>query len=94
MAEPDKERRRTQILDWMKEHPVEVAGSFQGMPQSDASADALAVVGGIFSGVETLWSAMKEAIPDVRLEDLMEVIFGDAEYWAKHPVERHQPPPE
>ncbi|MGZ6616351.1 MAG: hypothetical protein ACXVFQ_18210 [Solirubrobacteraceae bacterium] len=94
MAEPDKQTRRTQILDWMKEHPVEVADSFQGMPQGDANADAPAVLEGIFSGVEKLWSAMKEAIPDVRLEDLIEVMFGDTEYWAKHPVERHQPPQE
>jgi hypothetical protein len=75
----------------MKEHPVEVADSFQGMPHGDASEEARAVVGAIFSGVYKLWSAMKEAIPDVRLEDLAEVMFGDAEYWAKHPVERHKP---
>ncbi len=94
MVDPDKERRRTQILDWIKEHPADAADSFQGMPQGDAGAEAPTVVEGIFSGVDKLWSAMTEAIPDVRLEDVMEVMFGDAEYWAKHPVERHQPPQE
>ena len=94
MADPDRARRRTQILDWIKEHPVEAADSFRGMPHGDASGEAPTVMDGIFSGVEKLWSALKEAIPDVRLEDLMEVMFGDAEYWAKHRVERHQPPRE
>jgi hypothetical protein len=80
MTDPEKERRRAEILAWIKEHPD--YEFFQGMPAGDDEADAQAVVGGVFSGIQKLRSAMAEAIPDMRLEDLIEVMFGDAEYWA------------
>jgi hypothetical protein len=60
--------------------------------EGDASADAQLVVGGIFSVIAKLWSAMRDELPNVTLEDLVEVMFGDAEYWAKHPVDRSRSP--
>jgi hypothetical protein len=83
MTDTKKERRRAEILAWMQANPD--YDFFHNVPATNEGADVDAVMAGIFSGVEKLKHDMSDAIPDLTIEDLVEVMFGDAEYWAKHP---------